>query len=82
MVKKDFFIFNNIFKFKFPRIIFSTVIMGIIFYLLLNQFSFQLNYNQNFKFFYLLLNILIALASYILILFFTRALKFSDIKIR
>ena len=82
IVKKDFFIFNDIFKFRFPRIIFSTIIMGIIFYLLLNQFSFQLNYNQNFKFFYLLLNILIALASYILILFFTRALKFSDIKIR
>ena len=82
MIKKNFFIFNDIFKFRFPRIIFSTIIMGIIFYLLLNQFSFQLNYNQNYKFFYLLLNIFIALITYILISFFTKASKFSDIKIR
>ena len=82
MIKKNLFLFNDIFKFRFPRIFFSTIIMGIIFYLLLNQFSFQLNYNQNYKFFYLLLNILIALTTYILISFFTKAFKFSDIKIR
>ena len=82
LIKSNFFEFNNLFKFRFPRIIFSSIIMGIVLYLLINQFEKYLNYYNNYKLLYLLIIILFALISYFLISFITKAFKLSDIKLK
>ena len=58
--KKNFFVFNSVFISRFPRILFSSLIMGVIFYFLLGQFSEKLIYSESFKFMYLLSSILIS----------------------
>ena len=82
LIKKNFFVVNKLLVFRLPRIIFSSVIMGTILYFLINQFSTYLDYHQNFKIVFLLIIILIALISYFFVSFFSKAFKFSDIKIR
>tara|TARA_B100001996_G_scaffold371933_1_gene347797 strand:+ start:16 stop:1545 length:1530 start_codon:yes stop_codon:yes gene_type:complete len=79
--KKNIFSFNKTFIFKFPRILISSVIMGFIFYFLLDLFSEKLAFSENFKFIYLLICILISLTSYFLISVFTKAFKLSDINL-
>ena len=56
--------------------------MGIVFYFILDQFSEKLVYEENLKFIYLLITILITLISYIIVSLFTKAFKLSDIKLR
>ncbi len=80
--RKNIFKFNNIFISRFPRILFSSCIMGLIFYFLLDQFSEKLIYSENLKFLYLLFSILIGLISYVSISIFIKAFKLSDIKLR
>ena len=82
MMKRNFFEFNDLFKFRLPRIIFSSIFMLIILHLLLDKTAINLDFNQNFKILYLLFDILIALTSYFLISFFVKAFKLSDIKIK
>ena len=82
MLKKKYFEFNNLFKYRFPRVIFSSICMGVVLFLLLEKFSFKLNYDETFKVFYLLFNILVAILSYFLISFFVKAFKLSDIKLK
>ena len=79
--KRNYFTFNNIFLFRFPRILFSSLIMGLIFYYLLGNFSENLLYSENFKFIYLLLTILITLICYVFVSIVTKAFKLSDIKL-
>ena len=80
--KKDFFVFNDIFLYRFPRILVSSLIMGLIFYFLLNLLSEKLIYSENLKFIYLLLSILVALISYVAVSIFTKAFKMSDINLK
>ncbi len=80
--RKKYFNFNITFLNKIWRIIFSSVIMGIVFYFILDQFSEKLVYEENLKFIYLLITILITLISYIIVSLFTKAFKLSDIKLR
>ena len=80
--KKDLFEFNDLFKYRFPRIVLSSFCMGIILYLILDMLGLKIEYDQNFKVFYLLFTFLISLISYFLISYFIKAFKFSDIKIR
>jgi putative peptidoglycan lipid II flippase len=82
MMKRKYFEFNNLFKFRFPRVIFSSICMGVVLFLLLEKFGSKFNYDENFKVFYLLFNILVAILSYFLISFFVKAFKLSDIKIK
>ena len=79
--KKNLFIFNTIFIYRFPRILFSSLVMGLIFYLLLDIFNKQLSYSEGLKFVYLLLSILISVISYVFISIFTKAFKINDIKL-
>ena len=58
--KRNFFTFNEILIFRFPRILLSSLVMGLIFYYLLNVFNEKLIYSENFKFLYLLLSASIA----------------------
>ena len=80
--KKDFFIFNDIFLYRFPRILISSLIMGLFFYFLLNLLSDKLIYSENLKFIYLLLSILATLICYVVISIFTKAFKLSDINLK
>ena len=80
--KKTFFIFNDIFLYRFPRILISSLIMGLIFYFLLNLLSEKLIYSENLKFIYLFLSILLALICYVLVSIFTKAFKLSDINLK
>ena len=80
--KKNFFTFNDIFLYRFPRILLSSLIMGLFFYFLLNLLSDKLIYSENLKFIYLLLSILATLICYVVISIFTKAFKLSDINLK
>ena len=74
--------FDSKFIYKFPRIILSVVVMGIVLYLLLGFFSYKFDYNEGWKFIYLFIIVIISLLSYFLISNFSGAFKFKDIKLR
>jgi len=74
--------FDKTFIYKFYRMIFSTVVMGIILYLLLGLFSDKFNYNESWKFIYLFIIVITSLFSYLLISNFSGAFKFKDIKLK
>ena len=79
--RRNIFIFNKIFVYRFPRIFFSSLIMGLIFYFLLDILDDKLSYSENLKFIYLLFSIFITLISYLIISIFTKVFKLSDIKL-
>jgi len=80
--KKDLHSYDSKFLHRFPRMILSTVAMGIILYLLLGFFSYKFSYNESWKFIYLFIIVLISLISYFLVSNFSGAFKFKDIKFR
>jgi putative peptidoglycan lipid II flippase len=80
--KKDFFAFNEIFMYRFPRILVSSLIMGLFFYFLLSLLSEKLIYSESLKFIYLLLSTFLTLALYVVISIFTKAFKLSDINLK
>ena len=80
--KRNLHIFDNQFVYKFPRMILSVVVMGIVLYLLLGFFSDKFNYNESWKFIYLFIIVIISLISYFLISNFSGAFKFKDIKLK
>ena len=81
-MKKYFFVFNKVFLNRFPRILISSLIMGLFFYFLLNLLSEKLIYSENLKFIYLLLSILATLICYVIVSIFTKAFKLSDINLK
>jgi len=80
--KRNLYNFDKIFIYKFPRMILSVVVMGIVLYLLLGFFSDKFVYNESWKFIYLFIIVIISLISYFLISNFSGAFKFKDIKFR
>ena len=80
--KRDLHIFDSKFIYKFPRMILSVVVMGIVLYLLLGFFADKFDYNESWKFIYLFIIVIISLISYFLISNFSGAFKFKDIKLR
>ena len=80
--KRDLHIFDSKFIYKFPRIILSTVVMGIVLYFLLGFFSDKFSYNESWKFIYLFIIVLVSLIIYFLISNFSGAFKFKDIKLK
>ena len=80
--KRNFHIFDSKFIHKFPRLILSVVVMGMVLYLLLGIFSDKFVYNESWKFIYLFIIVIISLISYFLISNFSGAFKFKDIKLR
>ena len=80
--KKNFFSFNSVFLYRFPRILFSSIVMGLFFYFLLNLLSEKLIFSENLKFIYLLLVISATLLCYLAVSIFTKAFKFSDINLK
>jgi len=80
--KNNFHIFDSKFIYKFPRMLLSVVVMGVVLYLLLGFFSNKFDYNESWKSIYLFIIVLISLISYFLISNFTGAFKFKDIKFK
>jgi len=80
--KRDLHIFDSKFIYKFPRMILSVVVMGVVLYLLLGFFSDKFDYNESWKFIYLFIIVIISLISYFLISNFSGAFKFKDIKLK
>ena len=80
--KRNLHNFDKQFIHRFPRIIISVVVMGIVLHLLLDFFSGQFNYNESWKFIYLFIIVGVSLFSYFLISVFSGAFKFKDIKLK
>jgi len=80
--KRSFHNFDKTFIYKFPRMLLSVVVMGIVLYLLLGFFSDKFNYNESWKFIYLFIIVVTSLISYFLISNFSGAFKFKDIKLK
>ena len=81
-LKKDnLFIFNQIFILRFIKIIFISVLMGILFNFLLIYFKDQLVFEHNMKSFYIILIVLISLLFYLFVSYWIRAFKISDFKL-
>jgi len=80
--KRHLHMFDTEFIYKFPRMILSVVVMGIVLYLLLGYFSDKFDYNESWKFIYLFIIVIISLISYFLISNFSGAFKFKDIKFK
>jgi len=80
--KRDLHTFDSKFIYKFPRMILSVVVMGIVLYLLLGLFSEKFDYNESWKFIYLFIIVIISLISYFLISNFSGAFKFKDIRFK
>jgi len=80
--KRNLYSFDKTFIYKFPRMILSVVVMGIVLYLLLGFFSDKFEYNESWKFIYLFIIVIISLISYFLISNFSGAFKFKDIKLK
>jgi len=77
--RRNIYNFDKKFIYKFPRMILSVVVMGIILSLLLGFFSEEFNYNESWKFIYLFIIVIISLLGYFLISNFSGAFKFKDI---
>ncbi len=80
--KRNLYNFDKTFIYKFPRMILSVVVMGIVLYLLLGFFADKFEYNESWKFIYLFIIVIISLISYFLISNFSGAFKFREIKLR
>ncbi len=82
-LKKDnFFSFNTTFFTRSIKIFFSSFVMGIIIYYFILFFETNLSYHQSFKSVFLIGILLVGLISYLLIGFFTKAFKISDINLK
>jgi len=79
---KNLFSFNKIFLIKFVKIVIASILMGFVFQFLLNFFQTELAFEQKAKSFYLVLSALLGLASYLLICYFIKAFKISDIQLK
>ena len=80
--KRNLYTLDSKFIYTLPRMILSTVVMGIVLYLSLGFFSAKFDYNESWKFIYLFIIVIISLISYFLISNFSGAFKFKDIKFK
>ena len=80
--KRNLHDFDKTFIYKFPRMIFSTVVMGIILYFTLDFFSDKFSYNESWKIVYLFIIVSINLLIYFFVSNFSGAFKLKDIKLR
>ena len=67
---------------KFVKIILSSILMGIFFLQLISLFETQLSYEYNFKFFYMILAVILCIIFYFIISFFIKAFDYKDLKLK
>jgi putative peptidoglycan lipid II flippase len=80
--KKNLFEFNNLFLKKFLKIFFASFMMGIFFDFLIDVFVKKLDYDFDFKSFYLILCVLLSLIFYLLLSLFIKAFNYKDLQLR
>ena len=78
----NLFSFNELFIIKFVKIVIASILMGFIFQFLLNFFENQLAFDQKIKSLYLIFSAFLGLFFYLLICYFIKAFKLSDIKLK
>tara|TARA_Y100000741_G_scaffold180260_1_gene137053 strand:- start:2080 stop:3609 length:1530 start_codon:yes stop_codon:yes gene_type:complete len=80
--RNSYFTFNKLFLFKFIKIIISSLFMGIFFEFLLNFFQNELAFDQNIKSIYLIFSVALGLLFYLVVAYWIKAFKLSDIKLK
>ena len=80
--QRNLFSFNDIFVNRFFKIIFSSILMGVFFNYLMIIFQNQLAFDQFFKFFYLILSVVLGACFYFLVSYLIKAFQFEDIKLK
>jgi len=79
---KNLFEFNTVFIIKFFKIILSSIFMGIFFLQLISLFESQLSYEYNFKFFFMILAVILCIIFYFIVSFFLKAFDYKDLKLK
>ena len=79
---RNYFEFNSIFFTRFFRIIFSSLMMGIVFKYLILIFENQLMYDYKLKLVYLILTVFLVIIFYLILSLFIKAFKYEDIKLK
>ena len=79
---RNLFNFNTNFIIRFLKIVLASIFMGVFFYYLILIFQNKLVYDYNFKSFYLILSVLLALCFYLIISFFIKAFNYRDLQLR
>ena len=67
---------------QITKIIFSTIITIFIFYILINILGTNLDYENNYKFIFIILIVLLTFVSYIGFSIIIKAFKISDINLK
>ena len=79
---RNLFKFNEVFLIRFFKIIFSSILMGLFFNLLILIFENKLLYDYYLKSFYLILSVLLGLVFYVLVSFLIKAFNYKDLQLR
>tara|TARA_B100000989_G_scaffold284207_1_gene250801 strand:- start:126 stop:1655 length:1530 start_codon:yes stop_codon:yes gene_type:complete len=80
--KKYLFKFNDVFLYQFFRILFVSLLMGILFKSLIIFFQSQLAYDYSLKSIYLILSVFTCIVFYLVLSIFFKAFKTQDIKLK
>ncbi len=80
--KRDLFEFNKTFLTRFVKILFASILMGLLFKYLILTFNYQLAYGYYFKSFFLILSVFLGLSFYLILSLFIKAFKYEDIKLK
>ncbi|WP_435090268.1 murein biosynthesis integral membrane protein MurJ [Candidatus Pelagibacter bacterium nBUS_30] len=79
---KNLFAFNKIFFVRLVKIVIASLFMGIFFNFILSFFQNKLAFDQNLKSFYLILSVVLGLLFYLIVSYWIKAFKISDIKLK
>ena len=82
VINKNFFKFSSNFITQVSKIIISNLIAILIFYFLINFLDNSLHYENNFKFIFIVLIVLLTFASYVGVSIIIKTFKISDINLK
>ena len=82
LIKKKYFIFDNVLNFSIVKIIFVSIVTSYLFYQLISYFKEFLVYESKYKLLTIILIVSITAFIYILMSILTKAFKISDIKLK
>ena len=82
VINKNFFKFSSNFITQVSKIIISNLIAILIFYFLINFLDNSLHYENNFKFIFIVLIILLTFVSYVGVSIIIKTFKISDINLK
>ena len=80
--KEDYFKINKKLIIQIIRVAISTITMGILLQNLISYFDSELSFENNYKFIYLFVIVILSILIYFVVSLITKAFKLSDIKIK